>query len=92
MPMPEGDAVVWSGPTMPSTRPPAPADHADIGGFGSPSPLGSFGRALAISLPNGDVVSMLAPPSPNADWELFVRDLLAKLESHEAIAGFTFPE
>jgi hypothetical protein len=92
MPLPEGDAVVWSGPTMPSTRPPAPADHASLGSFGAPSPLGVIARAIAVSLPNGEVVSMLAPPTPNPDWELFVRDLLTKLEGQEAISGFTFPE
>lgn len=89
---PDGDAVVWSGPTMPSTRPPASSGQDYTLNVGSPSPLGAIARAIAISLPSGEVVSMLAPPSHNADWELFLRDLLAKLEQHEAITGFTFAD
>jgi type IV pilus assembly protein PilB len=92
LPVPEGDAVVWSGPTMPSTRPPAPGGQDFALNVGAPSPLGAIARAIAVSLPSGEVVSMLAPPTPNADWELFVRDLLTKLEQHEAVAGFTFPD
>ncbi len=90
--MPEGDAVVWSGPTTPSARPPAPSEHLEHFSIHAHGPIGGIARALAISLPNGETLSMLAPSSPSGDWELFVRDLLAALERDGAIAGYTFPD
>ena len=72
--------------------PPAPSEHLEHFSIHAHGPIGGIARALAISLPNGETLSMLAPSSPSGDWELFVRDLLAALERDGSIAGYTFPD
>jgi type IV pilus assembly protein PilB len=90
--VPAGDSGVWAGPTTPSARPPAPPSPIDSFGIGPQSPLGGIARAIAVSLPNGEARSMLAPSTPSPEWELFVRDLLTSLERDGVITGFTFPD
>ena len=100
--LPDGDALVWAGPTTPSHRPPPPddglrdlalPDPLSPGAFRASSARGVQGvaRAIAFSLPNGNARSLLAPSASSPEWEHFVRDLLASLEQEGVLAGYTFP-